>query len=362
MSTVPKRRALRSFSRIPLATVVAAAIQAAACTDAAEPRAPELGGPSVTLDNPRMPSIGVTLAAPVFGLDVAPDGTMLAAIASAGVASIRGTGTELIAALPGTNGVAAIGSGEAVVVTGGSLDPAQIFPTSRKVFRVSRGRIRELADLWAFEQSVNPDGVWNRSEIPVESNPFDVAVVNGGHVLVADAAANDILLVEANNTIDWVAVLTPVSTPGPQPVPTSVAIGPDGAYYVGELTGFPGTPGLSRVWRIAPGSRRVLCPGTACTVVAGGFTSIMDLAFGPDGTLYVVEFDEAGWLGIEGNGFAKTAAGGTVNACNVATGSCSVRASGLSLPTAIAVDRAGALWVVEHEPMLFAAARVRRLG
>jgi glucose/arabinose dehydrogenase len=226
---------------------------------------------------------------------------------------------------------------------------------------VSAGRTREVADLWEFEQSVNPDEVWNRSAVPIESNPFDVAVLNGGRVVVADAAANDILLVENNGAIDWVAVLTPVSAPGPQPVPTSVAIGRDGAYYVGELTGFPATPGLSRVWRIAPGSRHVFCPSQACTVVANGFTSIMDLAFGPDGTLYVAEFDEAGWLGVEGNGFARTAEGGTVNSCNVGTGACSVTASGLSLPTAIAVDRAGALWVVEHDPMLFAAARVRRL-
>ncbi len=362
MSGVLKQTPLRLFLLFPLAAVVATALQATACTDVGEPSAPMRDGPSVTLENRRLPPTAVTLAAPVFGLDGAPDGTIMAAIASAGVASIRGKGTELIAALPGVNGVAALGSGEAVAVTGGSLDPGQILPTSRKLFRVSAGAVRELADLWAFEQSANPDGTWNQSAIPIESNPFDVAVLNGGQVLVADAAGNDVLLVETNGAIDWVAVLTPVSTPGPEPVPTSVAVGRDGAYYVGELTGFPGTSGLSRVWRIAPGSRRVLCPSAACSVVAGGFTSIMDLAFGPDGTLYVVEFDEAGWLGIEGNGFAKTPAGGTVNACNVVTGACSVKASGLSLPTAIAVTRDGAIWVVEHEPMLFAAARVRRLG
>ncbi len=184
-------------------------------------------------------------------------------------------------------------------------------------------------------------------------------------MLVADAAANDILHVQANGTVDWVAVLTPVDLPpgqiDPQPVPTSVAIGPDGAYYVGELTGFPGTPGLARVWRIAPGSRHVFCPSTACALVASGFTSIMDLAFGPDGTLYVVEFDEAGWLGVEDNGFAKTPAGGTVNACNVGTGVCSIVASNLSLPTAIAVDKTGGLWIVEHGTILFAGAHVRRL-
>ena len=86
----------------------------------------------------------------------------------------------------------------------------------------------------------------------------------------------------------------------------------------------------------------------------------MDLAFGLDGTLYVAEFDEDAWLGVEANFFQK-AAGGTVNACNVGNGSCSVVEGGLSLPTALAVDKTGALWVAEHEPMLFAAAKVRRL-
>jgi hypothetical protein len=38
-----------------------------------------------------------------------------------------------------------------------------------------------------------------------------------------------------------------------QSVPTSVALGPDGAWYVGELSGFPFTPGTARIWRIVPG-------------------------------------------------------------------------------------------------------------
>ena len=75
----------------------------------------------------------------------------------------------------------------------------------------------------------------------------------------------------------------------------------------------------------------------------------------------VVEFDEGGWLGVEANGYAKTAIGGTVSACSVSTGSCSVLASGLSLPTTLTFDRDGGLWVAEHQPMLFAAAGVRRI-
>jgi hypothetical protein len=57
----------------------------------------------------------------------------------------------------------------------------------------------------------------------------------------------------------------------------------------------------------------------------------------------------------------KTAAGGTVNAYNVAIGACSVRTGALSLPTAITVDKNGGLWIAEHESVLFAGARVRRL-
>jgi sugar lactone lactonase YvrE len=74
----------------------------------------------------------------------------------------------------------------------------------------------------------------------------------------------------------------PPGTPLPtQSVPTSVVRGPDGAYYVGQLTGFPFPVGAANVWRIEPGS--------APEVYASGFTQITDLAFGRDGSLYVLE-------------------------------------------------------------------------
>lgn len=347
-------------SQLCAAVVGAAVLQFLGCQDMAEP-APEDDTNALALSRGHAPREGVALGAPLFGLDAAPDGSLLAAVASAGVVAIRGQMTKTIAELPGVSDVVAIGRGEVYATTGGSEDPAQIFPTSMKLFRVSHGRTREVADLFAFEREVNPDGFWHTGPTSVQSNPFDVALLHGGRVLVADAAANDILLVKANGEVDWVAVLTPITPGGPEPVATSIAVGPNGDYYAGELTGFPGTPGLSRIWRIKRGSRHVICPSVACTLVAGGFTSIMDLAFGPDGTLYVVEFDEAGWLAVEGNGFRATPAGGTVNACNVRTGLCWVVATGLKLPTAVTIDRSGTVWVSEHEEMLFAGARVRPL-
>ena len=73
-----------------------------------------------------------------------------------------------------------------------------------------------------------------------------------------------------------------------QAVPTSVVRGPDGAYYVGTLTGFPFQPGAARVFRVVPGK--------APKIYATGFTNIIDLAFGPDRKLYVLEIAHNGLL------------------------------------------------------------------
>jgi hypothetical protein len=299
-------------------------------------------------------------AGPVFGLTLAPDGSLLVADSGAGIVELRKGQGSVVAALPGVADVDAIGRGSMFAITGGGEGD-----TAARLYRISRGNVREIANLGAFEAAVNPDGG------VIESNPFDVAALNGGQALIADAAGNSLLIADQQGNVDWVATLPlelvptanakqivgcPTPPPGlefvcefpellpAEPVATSVAIGPDGAYYVGELKGFPAPTGESRVWRIEPGTRHAQC-GTspACTVVADGFTSIVDLAFGPDGTLYVVELDEASWLAAEfGQG-----AGGTVNACTAGGGSwnCAVVASGLiPNPTAVAISRDGTIY------------------
>jgi sugar lactone lactonase YvrE len=98
----------------------------------------------------------------------------------------------------------------------------------------------------------------------------------------------------------------PAEIGGGPPVPsegvaTSVTVGADGYYYVGELRGFPATPGTSQVWRIAPDSVDAVCdpeaPASgACQRYADGFTSIVALGSGPDGSIYVVELVKQSWL------------------------------------------------------------------
>jgi hypothetical protein len=306
----------------------------------------------------------VSNAGPVFGIGAGP-GEQLLADAGQGIVRLRHLKTELVAALPGVTDVAVINPNVMLATTGGGADP-----TSAKLWRVVKGQPSLLADLGAFEATVNPDGA------EINPNPFDVQPLANGSALVADAGANALLIVDKNGAIDWIATLPSelVSTAnikslfgcpaGPpdicglppmipaQPVTPSVAIGPDGYYYVGELKGFPAPTDSSRVWRINPDARHVHCsddPAVTpdCTVVADGFTSIIDVAFDRRGTMYVTELDEASWFAVEVLG---NPIGGTVNACTSSAGTwtCAVLAPNLATPTGVASDATGRVYVTNH--------------
>jgi sugar lactone lactonase YvrE len=159
------------------------------------------------------------------------------------------------------------------------------------------GTITPIADLAQWEADNNPDA--DDPGSAVDSNPYAVAIAPDGTYLVADAGGNDILMVAADGTITLGALFHATMMPAPpdptasadpgaspamvpmQAVPTSVVIGPDGAAYVGELTGFPFPVGGASVWRVEPGSEP--------TRFAEGFTNVIGIAFGPDDTLWVAE-------------------------------------------------------------------------
>jgi hypothetical protein len=159
-----------------------------------------------------------------------------------------------------------------------------------------------------------------RQTYPAETNPNGLALLPGGRVLVTDAANNDLLKVVRRGGIATVArfkremVPWPAGLPFPGPppgtpvpaesVPTAVAIGPDGAWYVSELQGFPSVKG--HLWHLAhrAGERgRDLRPGQpehgALSDGRRGFTSVIDLAFGRKGTMYVLGIAKEGLLAAE---------------------------------------------------------------
>lgn len=342
---------------------------------------------------------------PVFDIEASPNGGVLVAetvfpeteIPSEGEESIstikeirKNGGVHEVAEISTVqgspiNGLEAIGQYN-FLATGGGLDQG----VGAKVFRITPGNAILMSDIEAYENQNDPDAFeglqWKNQaceENPgagftagPQSNPYHLTKINGQKSLVADAAGNSLYRTQSNGNLDLVATFSPPTEEGlassnpedwlvlfplgensncyVQPVPTSVAVAPNGDYYVGELTGV--TPadigvgespqtGLSRVWRIDQGASNVVCPSANCKLAFSGFTSILDIAFGPDGDLYVVEYDEAGW-------FTATEAGaptsGTINRCNTSTENCEVLKEGLQLPSALTFDKWGNLWLLEN--------------
>jgi hypothetical protein len=185
-----------------------------------------------------------------------------------------------------------------------------------RLLRIRRdGRFTSIADIYAFERDVNPDA--QVANPAIDTNATDV-VIDRGRFVVSDAGGNSVLVARPDGRLSALAVFANRVVPNPFPfgpnpvpmqaVPTGIVKGPDGAYYMSQLTGFPFPVGGANVYRIDPRTG-------AATIHASGFTNIMDLAFDETGTLYVLEIDSNGIIvppafgaiyAIDGDGTRRT--------------------------------------------------------
>jgi hypothetical protein len=257
----------------------------------------------------------------------------------------------------------------AVTGAGGPPPEGPQNDTGQGLHVISHGKAHKVANLFQFEAAYNPHTAASPN-LP-DSNPYDVHALGPHAALVVDAGGNDLLRIDRSGNIKVLAVFPdevvptanikalagcpgsqapfcglPEAMPG-QPVPTSIAVDGKGYIYVGELKGFPAPAGESNIWRVSPNANAAKCgESPQCVkVFDGGFTSIIDMAFGPDGLLYVTELDEKSWAAIEIFG---TPGGGTINACNVRSGFCFEVKRGLPETTAIAFDKSGTLWATQR--------------
>jgi hypothetical protein len=251
----------------------------------------------------------------------------------------------------GVQDVAFLGLGNGYITVGLGLDPmlrADHFGDAGAHYgRLGRfgpsGKFRLNEDLAGYEADNNPDGF-----VP-DSNPYGLLALPG-RVIVADAGGNDLLQVAANGEISTLAVFDRIPRPGPGPtsvqaVPTTVALGPDGDLYVGVLTGGPFTVGLANVYRVP-------ADGGTPEVAYSGFTNIIDIAFGPDGSLYVLE--------IARNAIPNFGAGGRLVRIDPdGTQTDVISGPPLIAPGGVAIGKDGALYVTNMSTSATAGAVLR---
>jgi sugar lactone lactonase YvrE len=251
----------------------------------------------------------------------------------------------------GVQDVAFLGLGNGYITVGLGLDPmlrADHFGDAGAHYgRLGRfgpsGKFRLNEDLAGYEADNNPDGF-----VP-DSNPYGLLALPG-RVIVADAGGNDLLQVAANGEISTLAVFDRIPRPGPGPtsvqaVPTTVALGPDGDLYVGVLTGGPFTVGLANVYRVP-------ADGGIPEVAYSGFTNIIDIAFGPDGSLYVLE--------IARNAIPNFGAGGRLVRIDPdGTQTDVISGPPLIAPGGVAIGKDGALYVTNMSTSATAGAVLR---
>lgn len=227
----------------------------------------------------------------------------------------------------GPNDIVFTSDGTARIAVGVGFDP-----TLRSSLGAIGARMGQLLtpnvgsiDVSAYEQTNNPAGG------PLDSNPWHIASIAGA-TLVTDAGGNSLLRVSDAGVVSTVTTFAARNLGGPFPteaVPTGLAVGPDGAYYVGELTGFPFFPGAAEIFR-------VLDNGTS-SLFATGFTNIVDMAFGLDGSLYVLEYDA--------NGILAPGSAGALWKIAVDGARSLLFSDGLSHPTGLAIGADGAFYI-----------------
>lgn len=197
-------------------------------------------------------------------------------------------GLPSFATSPGNNGFR---GGQGILITDDAYwvafgeGPVALYglPFLRSVVKFDREtwRIEEIIDTGTAALDAgqpSPDAV--------NSDPTDLAIAADGTLFIADAGCNCLWT--------WTTAdgLQPFNfwDEEDNPVPTGVAIGPDGDIYVSFLSGFPFEPESTRIERWSAAGELVN--------TFGGLTLVTDVHVGDDGTVYAVEF--ASGLGDRG--------------------------------------------------------------
>jgi hypothetical protein len=208
-------------------------------------------------------------------------------------------------------------------LTAGSGCSHGVANTTNGIFRVNQGGgVTLVADLSAYQKAhpvahpdaddFEPDGTWY-SMVAADNALYAVEPNHG-----------EVDRIGANGSINRIADIS--ATQG-HIVPTAIAAR-NGAFYVGNLNGFPISPGSSKILLVTRGGGVV--------PVATGLTTVVGVAFDQRGRMYVLENSVNAGFPTPGNGqVVRVLSGGRQE----------LIASGLALPTGMTFGPDGALYV-----------------
>ncbi len=205
------------------------------------------------------------------------------------------------------------------------------------VVEIGDDGVVSVADTWRSERRMNADGAQRHS------HPYGLAAGPDGKLWVTDAGGNSLLKVGPEaGFIETIAAFAPMPGvfPNPNrggemltdPVPTGVTFDADGNAYISLLSGAPFVPGSAKVMKVSPTG--------SVSEYATGLTMLTDIAAGPDGNLYAVQF---GMFTDQG----PTPDSGAIVQVVEGEGSTPV-IEGLPFPTSIAFNEAGDAFVTTN--------------
>jgi plastocyanin len=206
--------------------------------------------------------------------------------------------------------------------------PAGHMTVSPPVSRVAAdGTMTTIADIGAFNDE-NPTHPTNGDAVPM-GNPYDLVALDGD-LYVTDGNYNRVIKVTLDGEMSLLAQWEN------SPVTVGAGAGPDGNLYVAQFSPAPYNAGSGRVDMVTPG-------GEVTEGVVTGLTTPIDVAFAPDGTMYVLQYAAE----FDPEKLRYVGGGGEVQRVN-ADGSVTTVVMGLMFPTGMTFGPDGALYVSNY--------------
>lgn len=189
------------------------------------------------------------------------------------------------------------------------------------------GSMTTIADVGKFNDD-NPTPPSNGDAVPM-GNPYDLAAMDG-NLYITDGNYNRVIKATVDGELSLFAQWEF------SPVTVGAGAGPDGNLYVAQFSPAPYNPGSGRIDMIEPN-------GDITEGVVTGLTTPIDVAFAPDGTMYVLQYaaefspEKLRYIG-HGGEVQRVNPDGTVTPVVI----------GLMFPTAMDFGPDGALYVSNY--------------